>query len=101
MNQRDEFFSDLKEWSGRKLRIIEKYIDGFSRILGSRSNEVYYVDGFAGRGVYDNGEKGSPVLAAEVSQAFQQGKKAFSLICINVESDHENYVNLSAETSKF
>ncbi len=101
MDQSDEFFLDLKEWSGRKLSIIEKYIGGFSKILGSRSNEVYYVDGFAGRGIYDKGEKGSPVLAAEVSWAFQQSKKPFTLICVNVEKDHDNFVNLSAETIKF
>jgi len=101
MNQTEEFFSDLKDWSARKLSIIEKYIGGFSRILGSKHKEVYYVDGFAGRGVYDNGEKGSPVLAAEVSQAFQQSNTSFTLRCINVEKDHDNFVNLSAETKRF
>lgn len=101
MNQAEEFFSDLKEWSTRKLNIIEKYIDGFSKILGSKSKEVYYVDGFAGRGQYEKGEKGSPVLAAETALRFQQGNKPFTLHCINVEKDHENFSNLSAETEKF
>ena len=101
MNQAEEFFSELKEWSTRKLNIIEKYIDGFSKILGSRFKEVYYVDGFAGRGKYDNGEKGSPVLAAETALRFQQGNRPFTLHCINIEKDHENYSNLSAETEKF
>lgn len=101
MNQTEEFFSDLKEWSVRKLGIIKKYTDGFSKILGSRYKEIYYVDGFAGRGVYDNGEKGSPVLAAEASQAFQQSNKPFTLRCINVEKDQDNFLNLSTETKRF
>ena len=50
MHQTSEFFSDIKEWSARKLKIVKKYVDGFSRILGSKSKEVHYVDGFAGRG---------------------------------------------------
>lgn len=101
MNQAEEFFLDLKEWSARKLVIIEKYIGGFSRILGSKSKEIYYVDGFAGKGVYDGGEKGSPVLAAEAAQRFQQANSAFTLRCINVERDPNNYTDLCRETQKF
>lgn len=101
MHQAEEFFSDLKEWSARKLSIIKKYVDGFSKILGRSFKVVYYVDGFAGRGIYDNGEKGSPVLAAEASLAFQQGNMPFTLKCLNIEKDHENFMNLSAETKIF
>jgi three-Cys-motif partner protein len=101
MDQTEEFFSDLKEWSARKLSIIEKYLGGFSKILGSRFRAVYYIDGFAGRGIYDNGEKGSPVLAAETAQKFQQSATSFTLHCINVEKDHDNYSNLCAETQRF
>jgi three-Cys-motif partner protein len=101
MKQAEEFFSDLKEWSARKLNIIKKYVDGFSKILGRSSKVIYYVDGFAGRGIYDNGEKGSPVLAAEASLAFQQGNMPFALKCINVEKDDDNFTNLSSETKRF
>ena len=80
MKQAEEFFSELKEWSARKLNIIKKYVEGFSKILGRRSKEIYYIDGFAGRGIYDKGEKGSPVLAAEASLAYQQGNMPFTLI---------------------
>lgn len=101
MSQSEDFFSDLKEWSVRKLNIIQNYLNGFSIILGSKHNEIYYVDGFAGRGMYDGGEKGSPVLAAEKSFEFQQSHKPFILKCINVEKDHDNFKNLVAETHGF
>jgi three-Cys-motif partner protein len=101
MSQAEEFFSDLKEWSTRKLSIIKKYVGSFSIILGSWHKEIYYVDGFAGRGAYGKGEKGSPVLAAEASQSFQQSNKPFTLMCINVEKDHDNFTNLSTETKSF
>ena len=101
MNLSDEFFLDLKEWSKRKLNIIEKYIGGFSNILGSRNNEIYYVDGFAGKGIYDKGEKGSPVLAAEISESLRIGGKPFTLFCINVEKDPDNYSNLCLATKRF
>ena len=101
MSQTEDFFSDLKDWSARKLIIIEKYVDGFSTILGSRFRELYYVDGFAGKGIYEGGEKGSPVLIAELAQQYQNTNRPFSLHCINIERDHNNYLNLSAETKRF
>lgn len=101
MNQAEEFFIDLKEWSTRKLAIIEKYIKGFSIILGSKSKIIYYIDGFAGRGQYEGGGKGSPVLAAEISEKFINNNKNFTLHCLNVENDHENFKDLCVETDRF
>ncbi len=101
MNQAEEFFFDLKDWSARKLEIIKKYVGGFANILGSKHKEVYYIDGFAGKGVYDGGEKGSPVLIAEQAQQFQNSNRPFNLHCVNIERDPINYANLSAETKKF
>jgi len=101
MSQADEFFSDLKEWSARKLVIIEKYVDGFSRILGSKFKELFFIDGFAGKGAYDGGEKGSPVLIAELAQNYQNSHRSFTLRCINIERDANNYDNLCTETKKF
>ncbi|RPJ73262.1 MAG: three-Cys-motif partner protein TcmP [Alphaproteobacteria bacterium] len=101
MNQTEDFFSELKEWSTRKLDIIKKYVDGFSRILGSKYKELYYVDGFAGKGIYDGGEKGSPVLIAELAQQYQNSNRPFTLHCINIERDSGNFVNLNTETKIF
>lgn len=57
-----------------KLRILEKYLQAWMPIL-SRSTkrvvspfqQVLYVDGFAGPGVYSKGERGSPVVALEAA----------------------------------
>lgn len=100
MKHADDFFFDLKEWSARKLKIIEKYVNGFSRILGSKFNSLYYVDGFAGQGVYDNGEKGSPVLIAELSENLRKSGVAYTLKSINVEKDHEIFLNLRNGTAR-
>ena len=102
MVQRKDFFIELKDWSKRKLRIVGKYLDGFSKILGSSSNmPVYYVDGFAGRGTYERGEKGSPVIAAELAECYRDESKSYRLYCINVENDLDNFTNLQAETNGF
>ena len=42
-----EFFGELREWSERKLKILEGYLDPFVKVLGSSSTieHVFYVDG--------------------------------------------------------
>ena len=98
-----EFFSELKEWSERKLRLLEKYVEPAARILGSSHGLVYYVDGFAGRGVYDDGAqtKGSPVRIANLAEKFERENRPYKLICINVEANLDNFLNLVASTEPF
>lgn len=93
-----EFFQELQEWSCRKLDIIERYLAGFTRILGSSWRKVYYIDGFAGKGMYGNGEKGSPVRAAELANSQQYSGK---LYCFYVEKNPENFADLQQHTAQF
>lgn len=96
-SSKDDYFNELKEWSKRKLEIIEKYLDGAVRILGS-IDVVYYVDGFAGPGRYDDGSNGSPVRAIELAQRLQREGKQYKLRCINVEEKPERFANLDEAT---
>ncbi len=96
-----EYFDEQKNWSKRKLDIISSYLNAFVKILGSNTSHacVYYIDGFAGRGNYKDGTKGSPVLAAELAQKFRDQNKVYQLQCINVEADNTNFQNLETATS--
>jgi hypothetical protein len=46
------FFQEQKDWSKRKLSIIQLYLAGFTKILGSSTMQscVYYVDGCSSTG---------------------------------------------------
>ena len=98
-----DFFNELKEWSERKLRLLEKYVEPAARILGSSHGLVYYVDGFAGRGVYDDKAqtKGSPVRIAQLAEKFERENRSYQLNCINVEPNPENFQNLVSSTEAF
>lgn len=96
-SSKDDYFGELKEWSKRKLEIIEKYLDGAVRILGS-IDVVYYVDGFAGPGRYDDGSSGSPVRAVELAQRLRSDGKPYQLRCINVEEVPSRFANLEEAT---
>jgi three-Cys-motif partner protein len=97
----DQFFDELREWSERKLNILEKYLDPFTKILGGQTRKVYYVDAFAGAGIYSDGAKGSAVRAAELARKYQDEGKSYRLSCINVEANKKNYQNLGENTSEF
>jgi len=91
------YFSELKEWSVRKHELLTKYLDGFVRILGGATKSlVFYIDGFAGPGLYDDGKEGSPVLAAKYAQSLSG--RHYSLYCINVEIDQVLFNNLECNT---
>jgi len=92
-----EYFKELKKWSERKHELVIKYLKGFVRILGgSIKGIVYYVDGFAGPGIYNDGAKGSPIRAAEYAQTLVG--KYYKLRCINVEINPECFENLRQST---
>lgn len=99
----DNFFQEQKNWSRRKLAIIGGYLAGFSKILGSTTSQscVYFIDGFAGAGQYEDGSKGSPLLSAELAQQYLDEKKQYHLNCINVEGDDDNFENLRSVTASY
>src|SRR5258708_40304671 len=95
-----DFFENMHEWSERKLQLLQNYVDTAAKILGS-INQIYYVDGFAGRGTYRDGAIGSPIRMAELAQQFKREEKSYSFRCINVEENEEYFANLQTETAKF
>lgn len=66
-NRSDHFFTSAKSWSRRKHSILAKYLMPFSAKVGSRSKEVFIVDGFAGAAKYGDDYEGSPLLIARVA----------------------------------
>ena len=89
---------DPKKWEYSvhcyvKHKLFEKYFQKWSIILGRTFSKIGYFDGFAGRGVYEGGEEGSPLLALKV---LESNKKYYdSCLCVFVEKVNENYKVLS------
>lgn len=99
-----EFFNEIKEWSERKLKLLENYLASATKILGS-IDRVYYVDGFAGRGTYGlPGEPqtpGSPLRAAELARKYKSENKPYSLFCVNIENDLQTFQGLKNATEGY
>ena len=58
------------------------------KILGSKHNRLCYFDGFAGRGKYEDGSYGSPLIAIDVASKFKNYK---DFVCVFIEKNKENF----------
>lgn len=105
-------YRDPKKWRSRentrvKHDILFEYLKGFIPILsagnrGEPLSVLHYVDCHAGRGWYEGGEPGSPIVAMKVGQELhdylgQYRADPAYLECYNVEYDRQNFDPLNSE----
>ena len=88
---------DCKPHTVAKHRILERYLEAWYPILMSWSGIVTYAEGFAGAGVYKNGEPGSPVRAAGVFLRRRQLLTRKTLNMVLVEANHLRIERLKQE----
>jgi len=93
--------SDKQKWNYTehakvKHLLLQKYLPVWITILGSRYKRIYYFDGFAGRGEYNDGNPGSPLLALEALKSVYNNTsvRGFEYNCIFVEKNLDNFNNL-------
>lgn len=100
MPDADVFFNEMEDWSQRKIDLIAAYIHGAAHILGTKTSMVY-VDGFAGPGRYEDGNKGSPLRMAELAQECITNDWSYSFRCINVERVAGRFADLTSATAPY
>lgn len=59
----DNFFEKKKDWSITKDSILGSYLVPYLAKLFRYGKPICYVDCFAGKGRFDDGEPGSPIIA--------------------------------------
>jgi three-Cys-motif partner protein len=84
------------EHARAKHAIQHTYLGAWLAILGRHFSPLILFDGFAGRGRYENGEEGSPLLFFNrAAEAVDRGRpKRVQIRC--VELDRHNYADLEA-----
>lgn len=86
---------DYTEHTRAKHEILRRYLDAWYSILGtSRAKQLVILDGFAGRGKYNGGEDGSPVLIHDAAvRAVGRGvAQTITIACS--EATPSNYTRL-------
>jgi len=75
------FFDEKQAAAILKHGILGRYVRTFCSKTGGRSagNRVVYLDGYAGQGAYDDGQPGSPILAARTAGSLAQVRNVLGI----------------------
>jgi three-Cys-motif partner protein len=90
------------EHTAVKHRILDNYLKTWISIRGSTVKELGYIDGFAGRGIYEDGSYGSPIIAMNAAQekidnVTRSPKGMEKFRCFFVEKNEDNYMCLKSQ----
>ena len=77
-----------------KHEILKGYLAGWLSILGKYHPKVCYFDCFAGRGEYQDGSPGSPVIAMQIANDLIERNRVGQVVCAFIEKDADNFENL-------
>lgn len=97
----DDFFVEKKPWSKVKDELLGCYLMPYVSKVLCTYKPIVYVDCFAGKGKFDNGDPGSPLIAIDVFQkglakTKMDGKAQISATFIDLNYASDLETNLSA-----
>lgn len=101
--------SDPDKWeypphTKAKHQILKYYLGGwFPKLSLGGHQRILFIDGFAGRGRYNNGEIGSPIIALEtlLDHVAWDQMKSNEFVFYFIEKDEDNVANLEAVIEDF
>ena len=64
----ENFFEKKREWSKIKDKIVAYYLKPYAAKILQNQKPLKIIDCFAGKGKFDDGEKGSPLIIADTIQ---------------------------------
>jgi three-Cys-motif partner protein len=96
-----EFWETAKDWSKRKHLIVSYYLKPATAKLRAASPDgrVIILDGFAGKGQYDDEWPGSPILMGRLADQCHSWSNPIDLRIFNIETGKENFRELERHTA--
>jgi three-Cys-motif partner protein len=95
----------IEDHTKAKHALLRRYLGGWFPILTARgyNRRVVYLDGFAGPGIYSNGEPGSPLIAIEtlVNHTLFDQLKRTEFLFLLVEGRKDRAAQLEKEIDNF
>jgi three-Cys-motif partner protein len=89
----DETIWEIEPHTLAKHEILRRYLEAWFPIMSSWNTRVLFIDGFAGPGVYANGEPGSPRIALEAAAKIRPAAGATAIFLFN-EKDTARFATL-------
>lgn len=92
----DEVIWALEPHTAAKHTLLREYLHAWIPILGRREHKLILIDGFAGPGIYEGGEPGSPIimLRAYLEHAARASMPALELVYVLIEKEAERLQEL-------
>ncbi len=84
---------ELEPHTRAKHEILRRYLQAWLPIITRWNGRVVYVDGFAGPGIYKNGEEGSPIIALKEAIGHTFPLKS-EILFFFIEADPERFRSL-------
>jgi three-Cys-motif partner protein len=84
--------------------ILRNYLQAWLPIMASRNGRIHFLDGFAGPGKYEGGEKGSPLIALETLIQHPHFRKPLNqreILLTFIEKDKDRAEALEAAISEY
>lgn len=75
MSNTQDFYKNKKEWSEFKDKLLSRYLTPYFAKVLTTNRPLYYIDGFAGKGKFDDGKEGSPVIVLELIDIAKSNSK--------------------------
>lgn len=89
----DEFFEGKRPWSVIKDRVLSSYMSPYLAKVKSLKKQILLIDGFAGPGVFEKGEPGSPLIMCQAAEKYAKGN--YRAFFFNKEPDyHEKLISI-------
>lgn len=100
--------SEPKKWeypdhTRAKHEIFEQYLLAWFPILSATNGRILVIDGFAGRGVYNDGSPGSPIIAlsALLNHSHWEKMSHREFVFLFIEHDPDNAASLEKAIADF
>ena len=87
----NDFFNGKREWSKLKDEVLRKYLPPYLKKVNKLNKKIILIDSFAGPGIFDDGEKGSPMYICELAEEFVPNN--YQALLVNQEITHHNKLN--------
>lgn len=94
MSANEDFFRERRAQAVFKHGILSRYPVIFASKTGWEGRPVAFLDGYAGRGEYDDGSPGSPLLLAKTAAKVQSFRRVSG---IYVEKERTDFLNLQRD----
>jgi three-Cys-motif partner protein len=95
----DRYWDKQRLPSVLKHDLLRRYLPVFAGKTGSKSNGVVYLDGYAGRGRYEDGTPGSAERILQIAE--EQSRRGISYRLFFHETERKNYAALKPVVDEY